>query len=112
MCFSLGSSLKSLKLLGWIIIQPVVKTLACNVVGIGAMANVNDIIDILNVSIEKILLNKNDNNMSFNTKPKVLRLNNDWIKNRIRGESLKVFFIYFSLCLFVCFLCFRICVEL
>jgi phosphopantothenoylcysteine synthetase/decarboxylase len=94
--------------LGWIIIQPIVKTLACNVVGIGAMANVNDIIDILNVSIEKIILNKNDDDVSSNDKSKILRLCNEWIKSTIRRESLKGFFIYLSFSLFICLFIFYV----
>jgi hypothetical protein len=37
--------------LGWRVINPITKTLACNVVGMGAMANVKDIVS----HIEKIV---------------------------------------------------------
>lgn len=44
-------SLTALDSLGWRIINPITKTLACNVVGIGAMAHVKDIVS----HIEKIV---------------------------------------------------------
>jgi hypothetical protein len=92
-----------LESLGWIIIQPIVKTLACNVVGIGAMAKVTDVIDILNVSIKKIITNKDENDVIPNYKSKVLKLNDDWIKN-INGTPIlngAIFLLFFVL--FFCF---------
>ena len=40
--------MNELKSLGWKIVDPVIKTLACNVVGMGAMAHVEDIVSYIN----------------------------------------------------------------
>lgn len=45
--------MNELKSLGWQIIDPVIKTLACNVVGMGAMAHVEDIVSYINNIAEK-----------------------------------------------------------
>lgn len=40
--------MNELKSFGWKIVDPVIKTLACNVVGMGAMAHVEDIVSYTN----------------------------------------------------------------
>ena len=51
-----------MKTLGWTIVDPVIKTLACNVVGMGAMAHVKDIVSY----IEDIVTTRKRNNQPWN----------------------------------------------
>lgn len=77
-----GKSLEVLKCLGWNIVDPISKTLACNVKGMGAMANLKDILLSLQHAIKIVRIkNENENRKdsdNFNTK--VLKLQENWKK--------------------------------
>ena len=55
-------TLNELKSLGWTVVDPIIKTLACNVVGMGAMAHVKDIVS----CIEDIVTSRQRNNQPWN----------------------------------------------
>lgn len=76
----------SLKAIGWRMVHPVSKTLACNVIGMGAMAHVVDIISYVDQSVEEIKARRRSNKAVVRQlRTSVAKLNGDWRQIRKRA---------------------------
>lgn len=71
--------MEALKATGWTLISPVSKTLACNVVGMGAMAHVVDIISSINQAVEALSVRRRHEGIIVTQlKTDVAKLHCDW----------------------------------
>lgn len=113
-CF-LGKSLKDLKLLGWEIIDPISKTLACNVKGMGAMAHTKDILDVLHEKIKSVNSEENKKQKIFNLfDTKVLKLKENWRGELGRQKEKENYDLFLAIVFSPCSFCLMIalCIEL
>jgi hypothetical protein len=77
--------LESLEATGWTLISPVSKTLACNVVGMGAMAHVVDIISSINQAVEALSVRRRQGSIVVTQlKTEVAKLHGDWRQKKSR----------------------------
>lgn len=77
--------MESLRAIGWTVVSPVRKTLACNVSGMGAMAHVVDIISSVNQAVEALSAQRRRENIVVTqVRTNIEKLHGDWRQKRKR----------------------------
>ena len=98
-CLLIGKSLEDLKCLGWKVVDPICRTLACNVKGMGAMAHIKDILISIQKAIE-IISEKNQNQNQRDSDifdSKVKKLEDDWREEIKRENAKENYDLFFSI---------------